>query len=305
MTLQGGEPLVHPDIVRLVSQTVAAGMSCAIIINGWFLPRYITSLAEAGLCQSIVSIDSATLADYERNRGLEGLERRLAEGSAQARAGGLPVQASVNCQPSVTTNCRIPCAALGSTTSHFPVRVVTPRLHLTGLREIVAGRSRPRRTVGCAGRDRPAEEAVSGAQPAGVASRGCALCTRKRQAVSCIGGYKYFYVDWNLDIWCCEAWNEPLGSVFDLDRIPDQREPCNAEHANARRRSRDRCRPGVRGRRNRSRGGIALPAQRGTVTLGTDRGDAEDAPFGSPTEATAANDARRDDGRRSNDRAKA
>ena len=48
------------------------------------------------------------------------------------------------------------------------------------------------------------------------------------QAVRCIGGHKYFYLDWNLDIWRCEAWNEPLGSVFDLDRIPDQREPCNA-----------------------------------------------------------------------------
>jgi hypothetical protein len=50
----------------------------------------------------------------------------------------------------------------------------------------------------------------------------------ERQQVPCIGGYKYFYVDRNLDIWRCEAWNEPLGSVFDLDRIPDQREPCNA-----------------------------------------------------------------------------
>jgi len=35
-------------------------------------------------------------------------------------------------------------------------------------------------------------------------------------------------MDWNLDIWRCEAWSEPLGSVFDLDRIPDQREPCHA-----------------------------------------------------------------------------
>jgi hypothetical protein len=50
----------------------------------------------------------------------------------------------------------------------------------------------------------------------------------EQQAVPCIGGYKYFDLDWNLDIWRCEAWNEPLGSVFDLDRIPDQREPCNA-----------------------------------------------------------------------------
>jgi len=48
------------------------------------------------------------------------------------------------------------------------------------------------------------------------------------QAVPCVGGYKYFYLDWNLDVWRCEAWNEPLGSVFDLDQIPDQREPCHA-----------------------------------------------------------------------------
>jgi MoaA/NifB/PqqE/SkfB family radical SAM enzyme len=36
LTLQGGEPLVHPEVIRLVSQTVATGISCAIITNGWF-----------------------------------------------------------------------------------------------------------------------------------------------------------------------------------------------------------------------------------------------------------------------------
>src|SRR6516164_7730787 len=59
LTLQGGEPLVHPDIVRLVSETAGAGISCAMITNGWFLPRYISDLAGAGLDQLIISIDSA------------------------------------------------------------------------------------------------------------------------------------------------------------------------------------------------------------------------------------------------------
>ena len=99
MTLQGGEPLVHPDIVRLVSQTALAGISCAMITNGWFLRRYIDPLAAAGLDRLIISIDSADLAEHEHNRGLAGLERRLAEGIARARACGLPVQASVNGQP--------------------------------------------------------------------------------------------------------------------------------------------------------------------------------------------------------------
>ena len=95
MTLQGGEPLVHPDIVRLVSETVAAGISCAVITNGWFLPRYIDPLAAAGLERLIISLDSANPAEHERNRGLEGLDRRIAEGIARAHAHGLPVQASV------------------------------------------------------------------------------------------------------------------------------------------------------------------------------------------------------------------
>src|SRR5262249_15662145 len=40
MTLQGGELLVHPEIVRLVSDTSASGIQCGVITNGWFLPRY-------------------------------------------------------------------------------------------------------------------------------------------------------------------------------------------------------------------------------------------------------------------------
>src|SRR5262249_28725757 len=89
ITLQGGEPLVHPDIVRLVSLTSSAGVSCAVITNGWFLPRDIGALAAAGLSRLVVSIDSAELGAHERNRGLAGLERRLVDGIAAARSRGL------------------------------------------------------------------------------------------------------------------------------------------------------------------------------------------------------------------------
>src|SRR5215472_17967860 len=70
VTLQGGEPLVHPDVVRLVSATTAAGIRCALITNGWFLPRFIDRLVDAGLNTLLVSLDSAALAEHERNRGL-------------------------------------------------------------------------------------------------------------------------------------------------------------------------------------------------------------------------------------------
>jgi len=231
ITLQGGEPLVHPGIVRLVSQTAAAGMSCAVITNGWFLPRYIGSLAGAGLSRLLISIDSADLAEHERNRGLEGLRRCLADGIAQARAFGLPVQASITVSRLVRyddlpeTLRRLGFDSVGFS---YPRRepfgstslVYGGESHLVDLDqdELLAaldaiGRLKKRFPV-----------IIPRASLAEVAR----YVRGDRQAVPCVGGYKYFYLDWNLDIWRCEAWNEPMGSVFDLDRISDQREPCNA-----------------------------------------------------------------------------
>jgi MoaA/NifB/PqqE/SkfB family radical SAM enzyme len=229
MTLQGGEPLVHPDIVRLVAQTAAAGISCAII-TGWFLPRYIVSLAAAGLAQLIVSLDSARLAEHERNRGLEGLERRLAEGISRARKAGLRVQASVTVSRLVRYD-ELPdtLRRLGFDDVSFSY----PRREPLGSTSLVYGEShlvdldREELLAALAeiGRLRKRFPVLN---PRASLAEVARYVRGEQQSVPCVGGYKYFYLDWNLDIWRCEAWNEPLGSVFDLDRIPDQREPCNA-----------------------------------------------------------------------------
>jgi MoaA/NifB/PqqE/SkfB family radical SAM enzyme len=230
ITLQGGEPLVHPDIVRLVSEIVAAGISCAIITNGWFLPRYIESLAAAGLCRLIVSIDSANLAEHERNRGLEGLEHCLAEGIAQARACGVPVQASVTVNRLVCYD-ELPdtLQRLGFDCASFSY----PRREPFGSTSLVYGdsplvdldRDQLLDALAAIGRIRKRFPVLN---PRASLAEVARSVRGEQHAIPCIGGHKYFYLDWNLDIWRCEAWNEPLGSVFDLDRIPDQREACNA-----------------------------------------------------------------------------
>jgi len=231
MTLQGGEPLVHPDIVRLVSQIVAAGMSCALITNGWFLPRYIASLAAAGLRQLIVSLDSANLREHDRNRGLRGLQRRIAEGIERAHAYGLPVQASV------TVNRLIRYAELPDTLRRLgfdDVAFSYPRREPLGSTSLVYGedsqlvdlyRDELLAALDAIGRLRKEFPVLN---PRASVAEVARFVRGEPQSVPCIGGYKYFYLDWNLDIWRCEAWNQPLGSVFDLERIPDQREPCNA-----------------------------------------------------------------------------
>ncbi len=231
ITLQGGEPLVHPGIVELVSQTAAAGVSCAVITNGWFLLRYIGALAAAGLSRLIVSIDSAALAVHEHNRGLEGLERRLVGGIAAARACALPVQASV------TVSRLVKYAELPATLRRLGFDSVSfsyPRREPFGSSSLVYGAELQLvdldqdELLGALKAIARLRKYFPVVNPRASLAEVARYVRGEKQAIPCIGGYKYFYLDWNLDIWRCEAWTEPMGSVFDLDRIPDQREPCNA-----------------------------------------------------------------------------
>jgi hypothetical protein len=45
---------------------------------------------------------------------------------------------------------------------------------------------------------------------------------------ACYGRCKSFYMDWNYDIWRCDAWSERLCSVWDFDRTPLVRDGCTA-----------------------------------------------------------------------------
>jgi hypothetical protein len=44
----------------------------------------------------------------------------------------------------------------------------------------------------------------------------------------CYGGYKSFYMDWNYDVWRCDAWSERLCSVWALADTPLVRDGCTA-----------------------------------------------------------------------------
>jgi hypothetical protein len=44
----------------------------------------------------------------------------------------------------------------------------------------------------------------------------------------CYGGYKSFYLDWNFDIWRCDAWRERMCSVWEFANTPLVRDGCTA-----------------------------------------------------------------------------
>jgi hypothetical protein len=44
----------------------------------------------------------------------------------------------------------------------------------------------------------------------------------------CYGGYKSFYMDWNYDMWRCDAWNKRMCSVWEFADAPLIRDGCTA-----------------------------------------------------------------------------
>ena len=95
LNFQGGEPLLHPEVDGLIADAHAAKMRPTIITNGWLLPNKLESLINPGLHTLLISIDSHSMAEHERNRGLPRLGDRIRDGLQLARQARLPTIASV------------------------------------------------------------------------------------------------------------------------------------------------------------------------------------------------------------------
>src|SRR5262249_34366898 len=231
VNFQGGEPLLHQEIEGLVADARGAGLTPALITNGWGLPQKIDRLAAAGLRTLLVSIDSHAIEAHERNRGLRGVGERLRQGLAAARRHGLATLASV------TVNRLVRYEALPELLRDLAIDAVTfsyPRRPPLGSTSMAYGDQSPLVDFSPAELVSALQEIQALKAHFPVLNPTASLEDIQRhvrgepETFACVGGRKYFYLDWNLDLWRCETWTHPLGSVFDLDRIPDQRDRCTA-----------------------------------------------------------------------------
>lgn len=47
------------------------------------------------------------------------------------------------------------------------------------------------------------------------------------QMFPCLGGYRYFLLDWNLDIYCCHFWGDPICKIHEFGPQRFIRDHCN------------------------------------------------------------------------------
>lgn len=77
VTFSGGEPMMHPDLDRLIERVRARGMLAGLITNGFYLsPERIVRLNEAGLEYLQISIDNVK-PDEVSQKSLKTLDTKL------------------------------------------------------------------------------------------------------------------------------------------------------------------------------------------------------------------------------------
>lgn len=232
VTFMGGEPLLHPKILDMVRTATAMGVQPTLVTNGWLLPPKAAALAEAGITTLFISIDAAEAEVHEKNRGLKGVCKRIQEATGILQARGVTVIASVAMTRLVTDYDAL--ARFVKSLGFSAITFSYPRKAALGSNSLVW--SEDSDLV-----DMSKEEllaAFDGAEAAraiipvhnpraGIADMRRRLSGQGERFV-CHAGYKYFYMDWNYDLWRCEDWATPLSSVWDFTPEKMVRDGCQA-----------------------------------------------------------------------------
>ena len=228
----GGETLLHPRLAEMIAMAVAQGMGPAVITNGWLLPAKLDDLAAAGLKTVYVSIDAAAMADHEENRGLKGLGERIRASTARMPSLGMTPLAQVTMSKLIRDyRALVPLLrdlGFDAVAFSYPQKA---RLGSSSL-----AWSSDSRLVSFDDSELVAAfDAVDDLRSVfPVNNPRASLADMKRhlrgetERFVCYGGYKSFYMDWNYDMWRCDAWDKRMCPVWEFADASLIRDGCTA-----------------------------------------------------------------------------
>jgi MoaA/NifB/PqqE/SkfB family radical SAM enzyme len=207
-------------------------MGPALITNGWLLASQLEKLAAAGLKTVYVSIDAATVAKHETNRGLEGLGERIRNATSRMHELGMTPLAQVTMSKLLGDYRDL--APLLRDLGFNAVAFSYPQTARLGSSSLAWSNNSQLMSFTnsemVAAFD--AVDAMRAEFPVNNPSASVADMKRhlrgERETFSCYGGFKSFYMDWNYDMWRCDSWSNKISSVWDFAQAPLVRDGCTA-----------------------------------------------------------------------------
>jgi MoaA/NifB/PqqE/SkfB family radical SAM enzyme len=227
----GGEPMAHRDLVAMVRYTAGRGIRPMICTNGaLWTDENMRGLVNGGLSSVIMSIDAHDVGKHEQHRGLAGVCRQIKRANDFFRDAGVLTTASITASRLIEDYDKLPAflETLGfkSCTFSYPLTsLASSYLSFSDsglvsyskdeLIELFEKIKQMKRRSGYAVVN-PTESLTEMQRHL----RG------EKEKFSCLGGHKYFYLDWHLNLYRCHFWETPMCNVYDWDNSKLIRDGC-------------------------------------------------------------------------------
>ncbi len=227
----GGEPLVHKHLRAMTRYAAERGLHAMICTNGsLWTEQNMRSFAADGLSSVIMSIDAHDAGRHEENRGLPDVCRKMKRANAVFGELGVQTTASITASRLIDDYEKLPdfLRELGfaSCTFSYPLTHLgssylsfsDSALVSYGTDELIGVFEKIKRM-----KERTSYAVVNPRESLTEMQR---HLRKEPERFGCLGGHKYFYLDWNLNLYRCHAWEKPICHIYDFDESKLIRDGC-------------------------------------------------------------------------------
>ena len=202
----GGEPMVHRDLRAMTRYAAESGIHPMICTNGGLWnDENMKALAGDGLSSVIMSIDAHDVAKHEKNRGLPDVCKKIKKANAYFHSVGIQTTASITASRLIEDYEKLPefleSVGFTSCTFSYPLTSLASsylsfsdsglvNFNKEELIQLFENIKRMKHNSGY-----PVVNPTESLDEMQRHLRG------EKEKFGCLGGHKYFYLDWNLDLY--------------------------------------------------------------------------------------------------------
>lgn len=227
----GGEPLAHKELRAMVRYAAERGIRPMICTNGsLWTDQNMRDLASDGLSSVIMSIDAHDVAKHEKNRGLPEVCRKIKKANETFAKLGIQTTASVTASKLIDDYEKLPefLAELGFTscTFSYPLTNLASSYLSFSDSSLVNYKTDELIQVFEKIKQMKHNSGYPVVNPTESLHEMQRHLRKEKEQFGCLGGHKYFYLDWNLNLYRCHFWETPMCNIYEFDQSKIIRDGC-------------------------------------------------------------------------------
>ena len=227
----GGEPMVHRDLRAMVRYAAERGVHPMICTNGGLWTEdNMQGLINDGLSSVIMSIDAHDVGKHETNRGLPDVCRKIKRANEFFQSAGVQTTASITASRLIDDYDKLPAflESLGfkSCTFSYPLTALASSYLSFSDSGLVSYTKDELFEVFEKIKQMKARSGYPVVNPRESLDEMQRHLRGEKEHFGCLGGHKYFYLDWKLNLYRCHYWETPMCNIYEFDSSKLIRDGC-------------------------------------------------------------------------------